>query len=132
MVVVERVALQIVGGDGEGRPPARPIERVGGGEAFEVAEEFACSRRQRVGLGGGDDPVAGLDEEGVAEDRAELVDEVADRRLGDAEPVRRPGGGARVNDRDQEPQQSGVRVQPIEIVHTNDDDPCIYFWQCAP
>ena len=59
----------------------------------------------------------------------ELADEMADRRLGDAEPLRGAGDGAGLDDRDQEPQQPRVEIRPIEIAHAIHDDPCIVLWQ---
>ena len=49
--------------------------------------------------------------------RAQLVEQVADRRLGDVQPLRRAGDRALLDHRQQQLQQVAVEVQMIELAH---------------
>ena len=54
----ERVALQVVGGDDEGRAPTHQLEGLEIGETLEVAQDPARADRQSLGARGGDDAAA--------------------------------------------------------------------------
>ena len=90
---------------------------------FKVAQDSLRLFGQSFGAGVGDDPAARLDEKRIADDRPELVGEMADCRLGDAEPLRRGGDRAGLDDRDQEAEQPvagalGLDVQDLGAAQT--------------
>jgi hypothetical protein len=81
----------------------------------------ACAS-QRLGPRGGDDAAPGLDEQRVAGDGAQLVQQVAHGRLRDAQALRRAGDAAHLHHRHQQLQQARVQVRPIEFAHGSNHD----------
>ena len=91
----QQVALQVVGGDGDAGLTARRDRSRGGGEARAVrraarARGAASTSRVR----GGDDAAARLHEQRVADDGAQLVEQMAHGRLRDVQALRRAGDRA--------------------------------------
>lgn len=75
--------------------------------ALQLAEQFARLRRQRrLGPCGGDDAAPGLDEQRVAGDHPQLVQQVAHRRLRDTQALRRARDAAHLHHRHQQLQQA--------------------------
>jgi hypothetical protein len=97
--------------------PARRLKGARAREAFEIAQQFARLHAQCLGACGGNDSAPGLDEQGVAGNAAQFVEQVTDGRLRDPEPL---GGGryrATVENGHQHLQQSGVEFRPINFTH---------------
>lgn len=88
-----------------------------GGEAAQLIEQHPGIQGQGFGSGGGDDAAPRFDEQWIAHDAAQLVEQVAHRRLGDPQPLGGTGDGAFLDDGHQQLKQPAVQVQMIEIIH---------------
>ena len=118
----QQVALEVVGGDGEGGLPASRIELARARKTLQLAQQLARLRRQRLGPRRGDDAAPGLDEQRVAGDGPQLVQQVAHRRLRDTQALRRTRDAAHLHHRHQQLQQARVQVRPIEFAHGSNHD----------
>ena len=106
----QQVALEVVGGDGEGGLPARRVKFAGARKTLQLAQQLARLRCQRLGPCGGHDATAGLDEQRVARDGPQLVQQVAHGRLRDAQALRRAGDAAGLHHGHQQLQQPRIKV----------------------
>lgn len=119
----QQVALQVVGGDGEGRPQRRGVEALGRGEGAQIVQQHARTLGQRFGPRGGHDAAAGLDDQRVAGDLPQLVEQVAHRRLRHAQPFGRARDRALVHHGHQQLQQPAVEVRMINRAHGSHEYP---------
>ncbi len=127
----QQVALQVVGRDGQRHRQRRRIEPGGGGEAAHLVEQPPRAQCQRLGMRRRHDAAAALHEQWVADDRAQLVEQVAHRRLRHAEPLRGARHRLLLDHRQQQLQQPSVEVQMIELAHGSHQYRCVYLWLAA-
>jgi hypothetical protein len=113
----------VAGGDVEGAARGRRIERgLVGQRARGELERLPHPRRQRHGARGGDQAARTADQQRIAEQLAQAGESVADRGLAEAEPARRPGDVALVDERVEHRQQVEVDLaQPIMHVAHDED-----------
>ncbi|MDT4844282.1 hypothetical protein FQZ97_782330 [compost metagenome] len=106
----QHVALEVVGGDGDGGLPACGVEGAGVRKALQLAQQFARLHGQFTRARRGDDAAPAFHEQCVAGDAAQLVELVAHGRLRDAQRLRRAGDAARLHHRHQQLQQAGIQI----------------------
>jgi hypothetical protein len=106
----QQLALQLVGGDGDGGLQRRGVEALGGGKAAQVFQQHAGTFGQRLGTRRGHDAAAGLHHQRVAHDGTQLVQQVAHGRLRDAQAFGRARDRAFLHHRQQQLQQPAVEV----------------------
>jgi hypothetical protein len=106
----QHIALEVVGGDGDGAQPARGVEGASVGKALQLAQQFARLHGQLARARRGHDTAPAFHEQRVARDRAQFVELVAHGRLRDAQRLRRAGDAARLHHRHQQLQQAGIQI----------------------
>ncbi len=118
LAAIVKVARQLAG-----------FELAGRREALQFAQQLSRARRESRRPRRRADAPAGFHEQRVADDGAQLVEQMADSRLRHAERLRRACDRAGVDDGDQQPQQAAVEVQFIDFAHESHDNSCVDFWQ---
>jgi hypothetical protein len=113
----QQIALQIVGGDRKRGLEVHRIERGTGQESAHLLEQDPRRHRQRLRARGGRDTAPRLDEQGVADQIAQLVEHMADGRLGHAQALCRLRDRALLEHRQQQLQQAPVQLRWIDFVH---------------
>ena len=115
------------------------MERTGNVEIFgltadnyrvDLVQQAARMDRKLLRARRRHDPPTRFHEQGIAHDRAQLVQEMADRGLGHAEPLRRLRHRAFLDYRQQQLEQVAIQIQMIELAHESYQSPGVYLpWQ---